>query len=92
MSWYIQDKYCNLNYSEPIFATHYSVSGHEHILLPNVDGGIDNVLGYDWFNLLTGTYTTCQNFQTVGTAILHVTNSGFRVFNGVISIINNKEE
>ena len=63
--WYEED---DLNFKEPIYAKEKS-GNEEYILLPQVKKGSYVIIGYNWFNMVDGSYNSCSFFDTAQEAV-----------------------
>lgn len=68
MTWYTDIDKTTLDYSKPIIAKSRKTDD-KFLLLPTCKDGSYQFRGYDWFNIETGKWNSCVNFQTSEEAI-----------------------
>lgn len=64
--WYQSDE--GLDLSRPILAKG-GFGNYTYMLLPQIEKGSYDIVGYNWFNVDTGEYNSCQCFKTVKDAL-----------------------
>lgn len=68
MTWYTNTDKQELDFSKPIMATN-SDKSNTYLLLPSTEDCSYDHRGYDWFNINTGTWNSCKNWETVQEAL-----------------------
>ena len=78
--WYEDSKIETIQEDKPIFATSCIET---YVLLPQI--GKDYVfMGFNWFNMRTGTYNSCKFFQSMTEAINSY--SHYNIYNGELRV------
>lgn len=79
MSWYEDKSKKRLDFSKPIIASRNDI---KYLLLPQIEKGKDyDVIGYNWFNVTSGSYNSCAFFKTAEEAIKCYRNTGCTIYN-----------
>ena len=75
--WY--EKTTALNFNKPIYAKDSNI---KYILLPQIKKGNTEIVGYNWFNMITGKYNSCCFFNTAQEAIDCYNDYNYFIYNG----------
>jgi len=80
--WYTREDKTKLNYSKPIAVERIdeNVVSYE-ILLPVRNHRSYDVVGYDWFNITTGCWTSCKQWAKPEEAVHSRKEANYKVVN-----------
>lgn len=56
-----------LDYTKPIIAQR---CGEAYLLMPHINKGSYEIVGYDWFSLILGRWNSCRHFKTPQEAVV----------------------
>lgn len=89
--WYARNKNL-IRYDQAIFCKYKDCNGcNEYILLPQINDDIDDIIGYNWFDIIEGCYISSVCFSSIEEAIEQRRSTGYKIYNGKITIEKNND-